>query len=551
MPLLKEQEWAAMLRAAIYARFSTELQTEKSIADQITLCRAHAAKNRQAIVAEYSDSARSGASTHNRPGLGQLMEAARERAFDVLIVEALDRLSRDMADLASLHKRLTFYGVEIQAVHDGIADSILVGIRGLVGQMQREDGAKKVRRGMGGVLRDGRHPGGRAYGYRPVPDKKGELAINETEANIIRRIFAEYVAGTTPRSIACSLNRDGIPPPRGSRWNASTINGNATRGHGIILNELYAGRIVWNKVRMLKNPETGRRISRANPKAEWQAVDAAHLRIIDPKLFARAQQVKAERARLPSYQKRRPTHMFSGLLRCGCCGAGMSSQGRDRHGFPRIRCTRAAESGDCKQGNSVRLDRIEAAVLAGMRVHLKDPRLIEAYVRSYNAERQKAAASANHTRTKLETQLARLAAERERVVDLVIKGVLEEEDGGKRLKALAEERQRLEAELASLAEAPKVITLHPATVQRYLQTVESLAATLSRHAASPDTKGKVVSDLRELVHSITVHHKGAHQGVEVEVTGRLAALIGGSVFPTGVRGHVVAEAGLEPATYGL
>ena len=456
-----------------------------------------------------------------------------------------------MADLASLHKRFTFDAVEIQAVHDGIADSILVGIRGLVGQMQREDGAKKVRRGMAGVLRDGRHPGGRAYGYRPVPDKKGELAINETEANIIRRIFAEYVAGTTPRTIACSLNRDGIPPPRGSRWNASTINGNATRGHGIILNELYAGRIVWNKVRMLKNPETGRRISRANPKAEWQAVDAAHLRIIDPELFARAQQVKAERAQLPSYQKRRPTRMFSGLLRCGCCGAGMSSQGRDRHGFPRIRCTRAAESGDCKQGNSVRLDRIEAAVLAGMRDQLKDPRLIEAYVRSYNAERQKAAASASLTRTKLETQLARLAAERERVVDLVIKAVLEEEDGGKRLKALTDERQRLEAELASVAEAPKVITLHPATVQRYLQTVESLAATLSRHAAAPDTKGKVVSDLRELVHSITVHHKGAHQGVEVEVKGRLAALIGGSVFPTGVRGHVVAEAGLEPATYGL
>src|SRR6201994_235968 len=104
--------------------------------------------------------------------------------------------------------------IEIQAVHDGTADSILIGIRGLVGQMQREDGAKKVRRGMAGVVRDGRHAGGRAYGYRAVPGKPGELEIVEDEAAIVRRIFAAYGAGRT----------------RGRQWNASTINGNAQRG---------------------------------------------------------------------------------------------------------------------------------------------------------------------------------------------------------------------------------------------------------------------------------------------------------------------------------
>ena len=538
-----------MLRAAIYARFSTELQTEKSIADQIALCRAHAAKNGQAIVAEYSDSARSGASTYNRPGLGQLMDAARERAFDVLIVEALDRLSRDMADLAGLHKRLTFDGVEIQAVHDGIADSILIGIRGLVGQMQREDGAKKVRRGMAGVLRDGRHPGGRAYGYRPVPGKKGELAINETEAGIIRRIFAEYVAGTTPRRIACSLNRDGIPPPRGSRWNASTINGNATRGHGIILNELYAGRIVWNKVRMLKNPDTGRRISRANPKSEWQSIDAPHLAIVDAELFGRAQEIKAARAGVPAHKKRAPAHMLSGLLRCGCCGAGMSLHGRDRHGRRRVRCSAMAESGSCTQSNSVSLDRIEVAVLDGMREQLRDPRLIEAYVRAYNAEREKAAAAATAMRSKLENRLTRLAAERERLIDLVIKGTFGEE-GEARLILMKAERQRLECELAAAGEAPKVVSLHPATLQRYLQTVEHLAATIGRHAASEETKGNIVADLRALIDSVTVYPMGSRKGFEIEVKGRLAALIGGTAFPT-VGKRVVAEAGLEPATYGL
>jgi DNA invertase Pin-like site-specific DNA recombinase len=98
-----------------------------------------------------------------------------------------------MEDLAGIHKRLSFQGIEIQTVHDGTADSILIGIRGLVGQMQREDGAKKVRRGMAGVIRDGRHAGGRAYGYRAIAGKPGELEI-EDEAAIVRRIFAAYAA---------------------------------------------------------------------------------------------------------------------------------------------------------------------------------------------------------------------------------------------------------------------------------------------------------------------------------------------------------------------
>jgi hypothetical protein len=104
---------------------------------------------------------------------------------------------------------LRAFGIEIRAVHDGTADAIMVGIRGLIGQMQREDGAKKVRRGMAGVIRDGRHAGGRAYGYRPVPGRPGELEIVDGEAEVVRQIFAAYAGGRTPRAIAGDLNRQG------------------------------------------------------------------------------------------------------------------------------------------------------------------------------------------------------------------------------------------------------------------------------------------------------------------------------------------------------
>jgi DNA invertase Pin-like site-specific DNA recombinase len=169
-----------MKPAAIYARFSTELQNEKSTEDQIALCRAYAARHQLNIVATYEDKARSGASVFGRDGLMQLMDAARQKLFTVVIVEALDRLSRDMEDLAGIHKRLSFQGIEIQAVHDGTADSILIGIRGLVGQMQREDGAKKVRRGMAGVVRDGRHAGG-------VPTDTEQFPANPANSKRRRR----------------------------------------------------------------------------------------------------------------------------------------------------------------------------------------------------------------------------------------------------------------------------------------------------------------------------------------------------------------------------
>ena len=168
-----------MTRAVIYARFSTDLQNEKSTEDQIALCKAHASRRGLQIIQTFEDKARSGASVLGRDGLMRLMDAARIRAFDVVVVEALDRLSRDMEDLAGIHKRLSFLGIEIDAVHDGTADSILVGIRGLIGQMQREDGAKKVRRGMAGVVRAGRHPGGRAYGYQAIPGHPGQLRISK------------------------------------------------------------------------------------------------------------------------------------------------------------------------------------------------------------------------------------------------------------------------------------------------------------------------------------------------------------------------------------
>ncbi|WP_082905839.1 recombinase family protein [Bradyrhizobium centrolobii] len=543
-----------MKPAAVYARFSTELQNEKSTEDQIALCRTYAARHQLNVVATFEDKARSGASVFGRDGLMQLMDAARQQRFTVVIVEALDRLSRDMEDLAGIHKRLSFQGIEIQAVHDGVADSILIGIRGLVGQMQREDGAKKVRRGMAGVIRDGRHAGGRAYGYRAVPGKPGELEVVETEAAIIRRIFAAYAAGRSPREIALDLNREDVPPPRGRRWNGSTINGNAKRAAGLIFNELYAGRIVWNKVRMVKDPDTGKRLSRPNPRDEWQSIEAPQLRVVEQSVWEQAHALKAEKSHLASHVKRRAAHLLSGLLRCGCCGSGMSVHDRDKTGKTRIRCSAVRESGSCSNRRIIYLRDVERLVLSGMAKELKDPRLIEIYVRKYNRERERLAGDAIAVRARLEAKRDRIEGERQRNINLVIKYVISENDAKQRIAELMEERLCVEAELAALEEAPVPVALHPATLDRYVQTVNTLAETIASHVGAEDDRGSLIDDFRALVHSVTVHPKGPGEGFEVEVKGKLAALVGGQLFPQAHHSsgsHVVAGEGLEPPTPGL
>src|SRR5690606_4117297 len=105
-----------------------------------------------------------------------------------------------------------------------------------------------------------RHTGGRVFGYsrdRRLDDRgeliRGLLVINPTEASIICRILKGYAAGQSPREIASELNAESIPAPRGGQWNASTINGDARWGNGIIHNELYRGMLVFGRQTWLKD----------------------------------------------------------------------------------------------------------------------------------------------------------------------------------------------------------------------------------------------------------------------------------------------------------
>lgn len=506
-----------MRRAALYARFSTEMQSDRSVDDQLTLCEEFATRQGLSVVGRYEDRARSGTTTFGRDGLSRLLQDARGGSFDVIVVEALDRLSRDQEDLAGLHKRLTFMGIEIIAVHDGRADALQIGIRGLVSSLWITDLKHKIRRGMVGRVKDGRLAGGRAYGYRPTFDP-GKPEICEPEAQVVRRIFTEYLAGTSPRDIAHMLNAEGIAGPRGAKWTAATINGNTKRGHGILQNPIYAGRLVWNRVRMVRDPDTGKRLSRLNPKDQWQHAEVPELALVDPAMWEAVQTRKADRAHLPhERQQRNPKRILSGLLRCGKCGGGMSAHDK-RGGVVRIRCTTHTESGSCDNARRYRLDKIEAAVIAGVSARLNDPSGLQAYIDGFQDEQR----ADTKARAKLEREVNAAEARVRRIAMMFANGHIDEAFLAREIAPARAEYDALKARLDA-APAAQIVVLHPTAIASYRDALARLGEILSDHENPPDAE--VTGLFRHLISRVVIHDR-ADESVECEVIGCFGPLVG-------------------------
>ena len=198
------------MRAAIYARYSSDHQRDASIEDQVRLCRDWLNDKGLHAIQTYADRAVSGA-TLLRAGIQALMEDCMAGKIDIVIAEVLDRLSRDQADIAGLYKRLSFAGVQLFTLSEGEITDLQVGLKGTMNALYLKDLADKTRRGLRGRVEAGRSGGGNSYGYDVVAGPEGDRGIrriNPAEAEFVRRIFKEYAAGKSPREIAFGLNAD-------------------------------------------------------------------------------------------------------------------------------------------------------------------------------------------------------------------------------------------------------------------------------------------------------------------------------------------------------
>ncbi|WP_374450308.1 recombinase family protein [Stella sp.] len=558
-----------MARAVIYARYSSDLQSDASIEDQVEVCRRYARARGWEVVRVYSDRAQSGGSAF-RDGYRQLLADLDGRSFEIVLCEALDRLGRKLADVASFFDRATFARVSLHAATTGEITPLHVGMLGTMGQLYLSDLREKTWRGLLGRARAGRIPGGLAYGYRIVADggERGRREIDPAEAGVVRRIFELFAGGTGPRAIAARLNRENVPGPGGRPWGDTTIRGQPDRGTGLLNNELYIGRLVWNRVAYVKDPRTGRRVARPNATDRHEVTELPELRIVDDELWqrvkARQQTLRFSIARDATgnalNRARRRRYLLSGLLRCGCCGDPLAIVGKEQLG-----CSRHRSKGTCTNAQRIGRTAIEARVLAALKTRMLTPELVEAFVRGFQEELNRGRAEAGAAREARSRELAEVTGK--------LAGIVRAIEGGAWSETLRDrlaDLERRKAELARQVEelpAPEPIRLHPNLPVLYRQKIETLEAAL----APEDTRTEAADILGSLIEKVVVTpDPEAPDGFRAELHGDLAQLLGWAngaplvpalsvpqtpkrppPFGNGRELSVVAGTGFEPVTFRL
>ncbi len=260
------------MRAALYARFSTDKQREASIEDQFREATRVGASAGLDIVARFSDSGISAGTAH-RPGYQAMLDAARRHEFEVIVVEDISRLWRNRAEFGVRSAELEDLNVHIiTAVGDDTRRDgygLVLGIKSAIAEHQRREISYRTRRGMEGLARSGKSTGGRLFGYG-----------SEAEADTVRRVFRERVAGLEFREVAAGLNRDGIASPRGKRWDATAVK-------RLVANPRYAGRLTWGLTvsrRAAQDSRSRRVIRRPGGPLVERAVPA----LVDPLIWGLA-----------------------------------------------------------------------------------------------------------------------------------------------------------------------------------------------------------------------------------------------------------------------
>ncbi len=534
-------------RATLYARYSTDKQRETSITDQLREARARAEREGWHVAATHADEGVSGSTPlAMRSGGKALLADALAKRFEVLIVEGLDRLSREIGEAETIVKRLEHRGVRIIGTADGYdteakGRKVMRIARGLVNELYLDDLREKTHRGLAGQFERGFHAGGRTYGYTSALAEDGQsrrMVINEIEAAVVRSVFEQFADGHSTRHIVHQLNQRGTPSARGGTWAVSALQGSSGKGLGMLNNGLYVGRVVWNRRQWLKDPETGARRYVERPQSEWQTREAPELRIVSQELWDRVE----TRARVGPARGTRtgkgaiPRTLFAGVLRCHACGAAFTAINAERYGCSAHKDRGAAV---CGSAVTVRRETLDKRLLAEVRDELLSPdalAMLQREVTALMADAQREAAGDAETAPR---QLRTLDAEIGRMVDAIaavgISPALQQ-----RLRAAETERERLALLIEQAQSAPRQVI--DDITARYRRQMLELQRVLEEDADRDRTRALLADMLGPVL--IGRDADTGETWAEIEKPAERLLLLGGSL-------KVVAGAGFEPTTFGL
>ena len=306
------------MKIAAYCRVSTEKEAQiDSLEKQIEFFNEFIKKNNYELYKLYADEGISGKQIKHRKQFQAMMQDAKTKKFDKVVVKDVSRFARNTVDLLQSIRELKSYGIQVDFLNNGEVmeggSEFILTILGAMAQQESANMSKRVKFGKDITAKKGRVPN-LVFGYDKIPGEKYTLKINEEEAKIVKEIFESYVykgMGTT--KIAWELNDRGIRTKKTkSKWVQTSI-------VRMLKNPIYTGRVT-NKKSEITDFITGSR--KDLPEEDWIVADKPEMRIISDELFNRAQDILAQRSNeFKLNSKREKTeYVFSTLIYCKHCG---------------------------------------------------------------------------------------------------------------------------------------------------------------------------------------------------------------------------------------
>jgi site-specific DNA recombinase len=580
------------MKIAIYARFSTTLQSDESTEDQARICREYARREGWEVVSTFEDKGISGGDT-DRPGYQQMLAAARAGKFEIILCEDVSRLWRKESEQSRCVEELRYLKKHIIGVNDGIDTrregfEYLLAIKGVQNAGYRKEIGKRTHRGLAGLALQGKSAGGRAYGYQSIyetvtdektgrkHDEPAGRKIMPERAKTVRQIFEWYADGHSARWIADELNRKGVPSPGATwkrnpdgkrsdgKWLASAIHGDPRKGVGILNNELYVGRQVWNRSRWVAVPDEiraargthGKKEREERPIGEQITAEVPELRIIEQALWDR---VKARQTEVHTASKTirealhknartgaGPKYLFSGLLKCSECGANFVVVSAYQYG-----CSSNVNGGKHACANTLRVSRalVEQKLLAGIKRDLFHPAAVAEFKREVTRALTEHKRKQKPDLAAVRRKLAEVEKQIGHIIAAIKAGAFSEQLKGE-LDGAEAERKQLQAALnVDTREVDKVADMLPRALDNYRELVEDLGDATQREVARARTQIKHMlgGEVR-----LTPAEDRTH--LVAEMAGDYAGLLrlaGGKAGAGLSKINVVAGVGFEPTTFGL
>ncbi len=511
----KGKQLKRVVRAAIYARYSSEMQSSTSAQDQVNritrLANADMIESRLysdcrvQVLPDwiFRDEAVTG-KVAGRHGYQTLLAGIRKKEFEVVIVDDLSRLTRSLGNLLDLYQLLKHHDIELISISDKVSSAdanakTFFTVKGMVADFGNDAHSERTRRGLEARARDSLSTGQKPYGYESTATKTDrrknrevpshfKITIHQERAEIVRRIFTLYADGFGKSYIAKLLNGEKIPPPRGSAngWLTGVID-------KILHNEKYIGRWVYNKATYSYDPDTQRRVRKLLPRQDWIVNDAPELRIIAQGVWEQVKslQKKNVEARKKHTQQSHKgifglkgrqdnLHLLSGVLICSSCEGGMAIVSGRREGY--YGCIAAHRHGTCGNKTLLRRNKAEDAVLTYLNENLvSNTEIIRYATDKYNSLMRDHLKQAPNRKKEVERELGRVSGELQNLIRFIAEGK------GSDLDALTDAIRDRESRKAILSQ--ELSTLDQSDDRKLLVTPYSVQARIAEMVKTLSEKG--------------------------------------------------------------